>query len=72
MRKIKEFYVRYQEDIMRIVTVILLFSMLTNGCSHLNQRLGLNSDNFGEELIEWQIQNYTGIDVDLTPDSPEK
>jgi len=72
MQKMKQFYKKYQEDIMRIISIILLFLMLTNGCSHLNQRFGLIDDNFSEELIEWQIQNYTGIDVDLTPDSPEE
>ena len=41
-------------------------------CSQINQKLGLPDDNLGEELIEAAIKIKTGLDIDLTPDSPEK
>ena len=41
-------------------------------CSQINQKLGLPDDNLGEELIEAAIKIETGLDIDLTPDSPEK
>ncbi len=34
-------------------------------------RAGLEDDNIGEEIVEGVIQSKTGLDVDLTPLSPE-
>lgn len=42
------------------------------GCSYINRKLGLQDDNFGEELAEEIIEMKTGLDVDLTPSSPER
>lgn len=49
---------------------IFIVSMLT-GCSYFNKQLGLKDDNLAEEISEVVIKNYTGLDVDLTPESPE-
>lgn len=51
-----------------------MFSMilLLSSCSYINSSLGLSDDNLGEELIELGLKSQTGIDVDLTPSSPEK
>jgi hypothetical protein len=32
---------------------------------------GTKDDNVIEEMVEFEIRDKTGIDVDLTPDSPE-
>lgn len=37
----------------------------------VNQRLGLNDDNLGEECLEFIIKEKFGPDIDLTPNSPE-
>jgi hypothetical protein len=50
--------------------ILLLFTILS-GCSHINERFGLDDDNFIEELIEWKIEDSTNLDIDLTPDSVE-
>lgn len=44
--------------------------MLTS-CSAINQKLGLVDDNIFEETAEYAIKFKTGLDVDLTPGSPE-
>ena len=41
-------------------------------CSALNQKLGLKDDNPVEEVAEGLIESKTGLDVDLTPATPEK
>lgn len=41
------------------------------GCSSLNRYFGLEDDNPIEEAIEELIRYETGIDIDLTPGSPE-
>jgi hypothetical protein len=41
------------------------------GCSHVNKQLGLKDDHYAEEIGEWVIEEYTGLEGDLTPDSPE-
>mgnify|MGYP003641330867 CR=1 FL=1 len=41
------------------------------GCSYLNRKFSLKDDNFIEELIEQQIENKTGLTVDLSNESPE-
>lgn len=56
---------------MRIFLIISLASFLTS-CGYINQKLGLKDDNIGEELIEQVIENQTGINADLTPESKEK
>lgn len=47
-----------------LATLILLFS-----CSYFEK---LPEDSLLEELVEDVIEHYTGIDVDLTPNSKEK
>lgn len=40
-------------------------------CEPINRYLSLPDDNFAEELSEAAIKIETGLDVDLTPSSPE-
>lgn len=41
------------------------------GCSQINKKLGYKDDSLPEELVEWAIEQATGLEGDLTPDSPE-
>jgi hypothetical protein len=54
---------------MRTLVISALF--LLSSCEPINRYLGLRDDNIGEELVEAAIQMETGINVDLTPSSPE-
>lgn len=56
-----------------IAILLMCVTIITvAACSQINQKLGLPDDNLGEELIEAAIKIKTGLDIDLTPDSPEK
>lgn len=57
-------------DCMKILLPIILIIMLT-GCHSLNQAFGMKDDNPVEEAVEQAIENATGADIDLTPDSSE-
>jgi len=59
-------------DIMcRVLVGLVLVGSLVGGCSALNKRLGLKDDNPVEEYIEEQIEDHTGIEIDLSGDSKE-
>lgn len=52
--------------------VAVIATVLTlSGCEPVNRYLGLSDDNIGEELIEAAVKIETGLDIDLTPSSPE-
>ena len=42
------------------------------GCTSINKKFGLSDENMLEELVEDVIEQKTGLDIDLTPVSPEK
>jgi hypothetical protein len=56
---------------MKVVISIILLGSFMGGCSQLNKKLGLNDDNIIEEMIEHQIEEKTGLDIDLSYDTPE-
>lgn len=41
------------------------------GCSYLNRKVGMADDNLIEEAIENKIEDSTGLNIDLSPESPE-
>lgn len=43
-----------------------------SGCAYFEKKIGLPEDNIIEESVESVIQQETGLDIDLTPGSPEK
>lgn len=45
--------------------------LLLASCSAINAKLGLTDDNPVEEIGEAIIEAKTGLDIDLTPGSPE-
>jgi hypothetical protein len=38
-----------------------------DSCTSINEHFGLEPDNLLEQLIELEIENLTGIEIDLTP-----
>ena len=56
--------------LLRLLLAGALFSLMV-ACTKCNEELGLEQDWIGEELAEGIIKNQTGIDIDLTPESPE-
>lgn len=40
---------------------------LVGGCTYLNQKVGLEDDNFIEQSVEALLLYETGVDLDLTP-----
>lgn len=57
---------------MAFCITLLVASSLIGGCSYINDKLDQDDDWVGEEIVEYVIENQTGISIDLTPDSPEK
>lgn len=53
------------------LAAIIIIVALVGGCTRVNQYLGLSDDNIFEETLEEQIQRYSGLEVDLSPVSPE-
>ncbi len=60
-----------QKIIMKICTAMILGATLLSGCSYINKKLNLKDDNVFEEVIEFQIMEQTGMDIDLTPETTE-
>ena len=56
---------------MRFVACVALMAVAMGGCSYLNREAGLSDDWWGEELIEEALEQKTGLDLDLSPSSPE-
>ncbi len=50
----------------------LIFSIcFLISCSSINRKMGIPDDNILEEITEDVIQAETGVNVDLTPQTPE-
>jgi hypothetical protein len=57
--------------ILFIVIVIVGLAILANGCTRINEWMGWRQDNPAEEILEGIIEKETGVDVDLSWESPE-
>ncbi len=57
---------------MKLTVFTIATALLFIGCSYLNNRFGFEDDHDIEEFFEEQIENQTGLDLDLTPSSPEE
>ena len=53
-------------------TALILCIFALSSCSGVNKQLGLKDDNISEEILEEVIESKTGLDLDLTPETPEK
>jgi hypothetical protein len=56
---------------MKFIIICLLLCTL-QGCSLINDDLGLKDDNVFEEAAEEYIKEKTGISVEFTPESDTK
>ena len=56
---------------MKILSSLILCVFLCS-CGAINKKLGIQDDNPIEESVEEVIKVQTGLNVDLTPDTPEK
>ena len=56
---------------MKKMALTLLMIVNLQSCNQINTRFGLADDNIIEEIVEAIIHQETGIDVDLTPSTPE-
>lgn len=56
---------------MKLLLLLVLAAGFMGGCSYLNQKLGMRDDNIIEEAVENKIQDVTGLNIDLSPESPE-
>lgn len=52
-------------------TLIFFLGCTLFACSSINEKVGLKDDNFVEEAVEVIIEEKTGIEMDLTPSTPE-
>jgi len=57
--------------LMKLVVLLALMGGFVGGCSYLNQKLGMADDNIIEEAIENKIEDTTGLNIDLSPETPE-
>jgi len=57
---------------MQKILFLIGAALSLHSCSNINEKLGLSDDNLGEEVIEDVIKEEVGVDVDLTPATPEK
>jgi hypothetical protein len=55
-----------------LIVGFLSIILVLGGCAYCNKKAGLEDDWIGEELLEEVIKNKVGIDIDLTPETPEK
>lgn len=49
----------------------LFLFLVFSSCSYVNEYFGFDDDNIIEELIEESLKDYSGFDVDLTPNTEE-
>ena len=55
----------------KMFVYMLLVMVLLYSCTECNGYLGLPNDHPVEQMAEHVIKENTGLDVDLTPESPE-
>ena len=60
-----------EENVMKILYVCITLVILTTACSSVNEYFGWNDDHPAEEFFEAVIEAETGLDIDLSPMSPE-
>lgn len=64
------FWEDFKPIIFTFAVLIVVLGYL-GGCASLNHKLKLNDDNIIEEIVEQIIESKLGVDIDLTPNSPE-
>jgi starvation-inducible outer membrane lipoprotein len=52
-------------------TIFIFLALALSSCSYINKQMGLKDDNMIENNIENVIEHESGLQIDLTPSSPE-
>lgn len=60
------------KQLVKFISILSIIFVCCVSCQYCNRYFDLQDDWAGEEVVEQLIENQTGIDVDLTPASPEK
>lgn len=55
-----------------VLVIGIVLILIAVGCSYVNKKFGWVDDHPAEEILESVIQSQTGVEIDLTPGSPEK
>lgn len=56
---------------MKVLLSIIACASVWGGCSYFNKRVGVSDDNIIEEMLEEKIGGFAGLQVDLSPETPE-
>ena len=67
-----KWYKEHKGLLMKLLLCLVTAAALLGGCSYLNKKLGMPDDNLIEEALEHQIEEHTGVDIDLSPGSQER
>lgn len=57
---------------MKKLILMIGVALLLISCGAINSKLGLQDDNFAEEVMEDVIKEKSGLDLDFTPLTPEQ
>lgn len=68
METVKKYWVHV--SVFLIISLVLA-SVMFDACSQVNKYLNLEDDHIIEEMIEDHIEDQTGLDIDITPNTPE-
>lgn len=61
-----------QRWLVRLAIAVLVIGCTVGGCSYINKKIGLSDDHLLEEILEHHIEKETGLDIDLSHETPEK
>ena len=70
-KNLKTYYYNLDPEMKQII-LLLMLGALTMGCSQINSYFGVKDDSIIEETVESLIEAKTGLDIDLTPGTPER
>ena len=68
----KRFFRRWREIMKLALVALVLGTFFVTGCHVVNSKLGLEDDNFLEELVESCLETQIGIPMDMIPETPER
>jgi len=54
-----------------LIVCIFIFSCERSPVEQLEENYGWDQDNIFEEIVEELIENELGVEIDLSPESPE-
>jgi len=72
VKTLKSIFETYKGSILKILLVYIFLLGIMVSYAYFNRAVGLHDDNAFEEALELDLEYFTGIEVDVTPQSPEK